>query len=223
MLSQNQRAINVFINWSLSNKLVLSRSLVGSRLPHQPLRCEIPRLPLSKVPGTCIVVKNRLLPLKGRLGPAQTFPVLLGQPAGAMSFPASSYVTSIVKRAAEDSSLLDQFRRLFFSNSNLTVNLIPIVILIASIGLAMLLSVLMSEEVGRVDSPYASPQQAYPTPHQAYASPQAQDPSFSGAPGLPLALAGYGYIVPVVNNQNAGYLNQNSYSSQPYVNAGYTS
>merc|ERR1711990_946545 len=136
--------------------------------------------------------------------------VLLGQPAGAMSFPASSYVTSIVKRAAEDLSLLDQFRRLFFSNSNLTVNLIPIVILIASIGLAMLLSVLMSEEVGRVDSPYTSPQQG-------------QDPSFSGAPGLPLALAGYGYIVPVVNNQNAGYSNQNSYSSQPYVNAGYTS
>merc|ERR1712203_444890 len=139
-------------------------------------------------------------------------------PAGAMSFPASSFVTSIVKRAAEDSSLLDQFRRLFFSNSNLTANLIPIVILIASIGLAMLLSVLMSEEVGRVDSPYTSPQQgAYASPQQAYATPQGQDPSFSGAPGLPLALAGYGYIVPVVNNQNAGYYNQlqsNSYNSQ---------
>ena len=48
----------------------------------------------------------------------------------------------------------------------------------------------------------------------------------SGAPGLPLALAGYGYIVPVVNNQNAGYFNQlqsNSYNSQSYVNTGYSS
>ena len=159
---------------------------------------------------------------KRSVGSAADFPSLTWA-AGEMSFPASSYVTSIVKRAAEDSSLLEQFRRLFFSNSNMTVNLIPIVILIASIGLAMLLSVLMSEEVGRVDSTYASPQQAYSTPHQAYASPQAQDPSFSGAPGLPLALAGYGYIVPVVNNQNAGYLNQNRYNSQPYVNTGYSS
>ena len=162
---------------------------------------------------------------KRSVGSAADFPSLTWA-AGAMSFPASTYVTSIVKRAAEDSSLLEQFRRLFFSNSNLTVNLIPIVILIASIGLAMLLSVLMSEEVGRVDSPYASPQQAYSTPHQAYASPQAQDPSFSGAAGLPLALAGYGYIVPVVNNQNAGYYNQlqsNSYNSQPFVNTGYSS
>ena len=38
MLIQNQRAIIVLISWSLSNKLVLSRSLVGSRLPHMPLR-----------------------------------------------------------------------------------------------------------------------------------------------------------------------------------------
>ena len=160
---------------------------------------------------------------KRSVGSAADFPSLTWATSRSMSFPASSYVTSIVKRAAEDSSLLEQFRRLFFSNSNLTVNLIPIVILIASIGLAMLLSVLMSEEVGRVDSPYTSPQQAYSTPHQAYAAPQAQDPSFSGAPGLPLALAGYGYIVPVVNNQNAGYFNQNSYNSQPYVNTGYSS
>ena len=155
------------------------------------------------------------MPLKGRLGPAQTFPVLLGQPAGAMSFPASSFVTSIVKRAAEDSSLLDQFRRLFFSNSNLTVNLYPVIIFAASIGLVLLLTFLMSDSSNsaRVEQGYANPQLQQGYPQQL----QEGDQGFNGATGLPLALAGYGYIVPV--------LNQNSYNSvnQPFVNVGYSS
>merc|ERR1712212_283254 len=89
----------------------------------------------------------------------------------AMSYP--SYVSSVVQRASEDVSLLDEFRsenvsildefrRLFFSNSNLTVNLYPVLIFGASVGLVLLLTFLMSEDGSnraRVEQGYnANPQ-----------------------------------------------------------------
>ena len=142
-----------------------------------------------------------------------------------MSYP--SYVSSVVQRAAEDVSLLDEFRRLFFSNSNLTVNLYPVLIFGASIGLVLLLTFLMSEDgsnSARVEKGYAANpqlQQGHVT-QQGYGQgqgqrPQEGDQAFNGAAGLPLALAGYGYIVPVFN--------QNGYNSgnQPFVNVGYSS
>merc|ERR1712083_491959 len=126
------------------------------------------------------------------------------------------YASAAVKRAAEDGSFLDEFNRLFFSNSDLTVNLYPVLIFGASVGLVLLLTFLMS-----TDSSYSA------RAEQGYAAAAGQQPlqesdqGFNGATGLPLALAGYGYIVPV----NTGYLNQNSYKSvnQPFVNVGYTS
>merc|ERR1712083_168392 len=129
-----------------------------------------------------------------------------------MSYP--PYVSSAVKRAAEDGSFLDEFNRLFFSNSDLTVNLYPVLIFGASVGLVLLLTFLMSTDgsySARAEQGYAAAQQPL----------QEGDQAFNGATGLPLALAGYGYIVPV----NTGYLNQNSYKSvnQPFVNVGYTS
>ena len=152
----------------------------------------------------------------------------------AMSYP--SYVSSVVQRAAEDVSLLDEFRsenvslldefrRLFFSNSNLTVNLYPVLIFGASIGLVLLLTFLMSEDgsnSARVEKGYAANpqlQQGHAT-QQGYGQgqrPQEGNQAFNGAAGLPLALAGYGYIVPVFN--------QNGYNSgnQPFVNVGYSS
>ena len=150
-----------------------------------------------------------------------------------MSYP--TYMSSVAPSAAkdillldefrsEDVSLLDDFRRLFFSNSNLTVNLYPVLIFAASIGLVLLLTFLMSEEgssSSRVEQGYAQTQL-----HQGFAQqPQLQEGNqgFNGATGLPLALAGYGYIVPV----NTGYLNQNGYGynglNQPLANVGYTS
>ena len=144
------------------------------------------------------------------------------------------YVSSVAQGAAKDISLLDEFRsedvslldevmRLFFSNSNLTVNLYPVLIFAASIGLVLLLTFLMSEADGsnssRVEQGYAQPQL------QSGFAPQTQvqegNQGFNGATGLPLALSGYGYIVPV----NTGYLNQNGYNglNQPLTNVGYTS
>merc|ERR1719347_2554238 len=104
-----------------------------------------------------------------------------------MSYP--SYVSSVVQRAAEDVSLLDEFRRLFFSNSNLTVNLYPVLIFGASIGLVLLLTFLMSEDgnnSARVEKGYAvNPQlqQGYVT-QQGYGQgqrPQEGDQAFNGA------------------------------------------
>ena len=148
----------------------------------------------------------------------------------AMSYP--SHLSSVVRRAAEDDPvvnefrsevasgrLLDEFMRLFFSNSNLTVNLYPVIILAASIGLVLLLTFLTAADgtnFARVEQGYTSPQlhgQAYPQQLQE------GEQGFNGATGLPLALAGYGYIVPVLN-QN-GY-NHNGYN-QPFVNVGYSS
>ena len=126
------------------------------------------------------------------------------------------YASAAVKRAAEDGSFLDEFNRLFFSNSDLTVNLYPVLIFGASVGLVLLLTFLMSTDgsySARAEQGYAAAAGQQPL--------QESDQGFNGATGLPLALAGYGYIVPV----NAGYLNQNSYKSvnQPFVNVGYTS
>merc|ERR1711971_53428 len=147
-----------------------------------------------------------------------------------------TYVSSVVAQsAAKDISLLDEFRsedvslldevtRLFFSNSNLTVNLYPVLIFAASIGLVLLLTFLMSEADGssnssRVEQGYAQPQIQPGFAQQ----PQLQEGNqgFNGATGLPLALSGYGYIVPV----NTGYLNQNGYTglNQPLANIAYTS
>ena len=150
----------------------------------------------------------------------------------AMSYP--MYVSSVAQSAAKGISLLDEFRsedvslldevmRLFFSNSNLTVNLYPVLILAASIGLVLLLTFLMSEADGsnssRVEQGYAQTQLQPGFAQQ----PQVQEGNqgFNGATGLPLALSGYGYIVPV----NSGYLNQNGYNglNQPLANIGYTS
>ena len=146
------------------------------------------------------------------------------QTGTAMSYP--SYMSSVVQSAAEDFylldefrseeiSFLDEFRRLFFSNSNLTVNLYPVIIFAASIGLVLLLTFLMSDSSNsaRVEQGYANPQLQQGYPQQL----QEGDQGFNGATGLPLALAGYGYIVPV--------LNQNGYNSvnQPFVNVGYSS
>merc|ERR1711951_298186 len=122
----------------------------------------------------------------------------------AMSYP--SYVSSVVQRAAEDFplldefrsenvSLLDEFRRLFFPNSNLTVNLYPVLIFGASIGLVLLLTFLMSEDgsnSARVENGYAANpqlQQGHVT-QQGYGQGQGQRPqegaqAFNGAAGLP--------------------------------------
>ena len=129
----------------------------------------------------------------------------------------SAAVSLLDEFRSDDVSLLDEVMRLFFSNSNLTVNLYPLIILAASVGLVLLLTFLMSDGINnaRVEQVYANPQlqQGYPQQPQL----QESDQSFNGAAGLPLALAGYGYIVPVLN-QN-GYNNVN----QPFVNVGYTS
>ena len=154
----------------------------------------------------------------------------------AMSYPL--YLSSVVRRAAEDNSLLNEFRsenvsgrlldefmRLFFSNSNLTVNLYPLIILAASIGLVLLLTFLTAADgtnFARVEQGYTSPlvQQGYGHGQgQGYPQQLQGEQSFNGATGLPLALAGYGYIVPVLN-QNVH--NQNGYN-QPFVNVGYSS
>ena len=129
----------------------------------------------------------------------------------------SAAVSLLDEFRSDDVSLLDEVMRLFFSNSNLTVNLYPLIILAASVGLVLLLTFLMSDGINnaRVEQVYANPQlqQGYPQQPQL----QESDQGFNGASGLPLALAGYGYIVPVLK-QN-GYNNVN----QPFTNVGYTS
>ena len=124
------------------------------------------------------------------------------------------YVSAAVKRAAEDGSFLDEFNRLFFSNSDLTVNLYPVLIFGASVGLVLLLTFLMSDGINARVEQGLPLQQGYP---QLQPQLQESDQGFNGASGLPLALAGYGYIVPV--------LKQNGYNSvnQPFVNVGYSS
>merc|ERR1711971_401726 len=87
----------------------------------------------------------------------------------AMSYPLhmlpvaqSAAVSLLDEFRSEDVSLLDEVMRLFFSNSNLTVNLYPVLIFAASIGLVLLLTFLMSEADGsnssRVEQGYAQPQ-----------------------------------------------------------------
>merc|ERR1712212_122457 len=102
------------------------------------------------------------------------------------------YVPSVVQRAAEDVSLLDEFRsekvsileefrRLFFSNSNLTVNLYPVLIFGASVGLVLLLTFLMSEDgnnSARVEQGY----NANPQLQQGYAAQQGYGQGQGGGP-----------------------------------------
>merc|ERR1719490_535561 len=132
----------------------------------------------------------------------------MSYPLHIMSPVAQSAAVSLLDEfRSDDVSLLDEVMRLFFSNSNLTVNLYPLIILAASVGLVLLLTFLMSDGIN------ARVQQGYPQQPQL----QESDQGFNGASGLPLALAGYGYIVPV--------LKQNGYNSvnQPFVNVGYSS
>ena len=126
----------------------------------------------------------------------------------------SAAVSLLDEFRSGDVSLLDEVMRLFFSNSNLTVNLYPLIILAASVGLVLLLTFLMSDGINARVEQGLPLQQGYP---QLQPQLQESDQGFNGASGLPLALAGYGYIVPVLN-QN-GYNNVN----QPFVNVGYTS
>ena len=125
----------------------------------------------------------------------------------------SAAVSLLDQFRSGDVSLLDEVMRLFFSNSNLTVNLYPLIILAASVGLVLLLTFLMSDGINARVEQGLPLQQGYPQQPQL----QESDQGFNGASGLPLALAGYGYIVPVLN-QN-GYNNVN----QPFTNVGYTS
>ena len=125
----------------------------------------------------------------------------------------SAAVSLLDEFRSDDVSLLDEVMRLFFSNSNLTVNLYPLIILAASVGLVLLLTFLMSDGINARVEQGLPLQQGYPQQPQL----QESDQGFNGASGLPLALAGYGYIVPVLK-QN-GYNNVN----QPFVNVGYSS
>merc|ERR1719158_373207 len=124
-----------------------------------------------------------------------------------MSYPL--FLSSVVRRASEDDysllnefrsekvsgRLLDEFMRLFFSNSNLTVNLYPVIILAASIGLVLLLTFLTAADgtnFARVEQGYSSPQiqPGYGQEHgQGYPQQLQGEQSFNGATGLPLALA----------------------------------
>ena len=125
----------------------------------------------------------------------------------------SAAVSLLDEFRSDDVSLLDEVMRLFFSNSNLTVNLYPLIILAASIGLVLLLTYLLADSYSARVEQGLPLQQGYPQQPQL----QESDQGFNGASGLPLALAGYGYIVPV--------LKQNGYNSvnQPFTNVGYTS
>ena len=125
----------------------------------------------------------------------------------------SAAVSLLDEFRSGDVSLLDEVMRLFFSNSNLTVNLYPLIILAASVGLVLLLTYLLADSNSARVEQGLPLQQGYPQQPQL----QESDQGFNGASGLPLALAGYGYIVPV--------LKQNGYNSvnQPFVNVGYSS